>query len=225
MGKRNMLIKTIIFIISGILILPLASSGLQLEKKGFPQKNFAGARIGAWTNSGDEAAPTDSPFSMEFDNSSVYGEFFYAIRVAPPLAVEISLGLYSRGDIQYSSSTATYVGAVNLYPMFLSTKLYPFFKLESLPIYIYAQPGLGFVYGSQSVIDYNDYYYTYYGYTAENTETKFTYMLGGGIDWPIGTNIGLTMSYKYMPVKFGQPLAEIKDYSGWTLTVGAGYIF
>ena len=213
-------------LLTGVIFLPPVSSGLDLVKKGFEDKNFAGARLGAWTNLGDKNTPSASEFDMEFDNSSVYGEFFYAFRIAPPLAGEITLGLYSRGDVQYSSTTSTYVGAVNLYPMFLSAKIYPFYKLDRLPFYLYFQPGFGFVYGSQDVIDYNDYYYyEYYGYAPSDTETKFTYILGGGVDWPIASNIGLTSSYKYMPVKFGEALAGVKDYSGWTLTIGVGYIF
>ncbi|MEW5922755.1 MAG: outer membrane beta-barrel protein [Candidatus Zixiibacteriota bacterium] len=225
MSKRDMMIKIFIILMAGVIFLSPASSALELVKKNFSDKNFAGARLGVWTNLGDKDAPEASGIDMEFDNSSVYGEFFYAFRVAPPLAVEISLGLYSRGDVLYSYETSTYIGAVNLYPVFLSAKLYPFYKLESLPFYPYAQPGVGFVYGSQSVIDYDDYYYYYYGYTAEDTETRFTYILGGGIDWPVASNIGLTASYKYMPVKFGEALAGVRDYSGWTLTIGVGYIF
>jgi len=223
LGKNNMFYGTIAFLICGLILIPNLSSALELEKRGFANKNFAGARVGAWTNSGDEELPSGTEYSLEFDNSSIYGEFFYSYRLAPMLAFEVSLGIYSRGDVQYSRDTDVFVGAVNLYPMFVTAKLYPFFKFETLPFYIYAQPGAGLVYASQSVIDYDDYYY--YGYTGQESETKFTYSLGGGVDWPIAEQVGLTMNYKYIPVKFGEPLAEVKDYSGWTLTFGVGYIF
>ena len=36
--------------------------------------------------------------------------------------------------------------------------------------------------------------------------------------------IGLNIDFKYSPARFGKPLAGLKDYSGWSLTVGVGYI-
>ena len=220
------MIYQVILVLAGLLIiLPAGSFGLELEKEDFSNKNFAGVRIGAWTNSGDEAIPEQSEFSSEFSKSSVYAEFFYSHRIASPLAAEFSLGIYSRGDVEYYSTSDVFVGAVNIYPIFVTAKLYPLYSFENLPFYLYAQPGFGLVYASQSIIDYDDYYYYYYGYTAEDSETKFTYSLGGGVEIPVSTQIGLTMNFKYIPVKFGEPLAEIEDYSGWTLTFGAGYIF
>ena len=220
------MIYRIIFILAcWLIILPAVSLGLELEKETFSSKNFAGVRIGAWTNAGDEAIPEESEFSSEFSNSSVFAEFFYSHRIATPLAVEISLGIYSRGDVEYYSTSDVFVGAVNIYPIFVSAKLYPLYSFKNLPFYLYAQPGFGLVYASQSIIDYDDYYYYYYGYTAADSETKFTYSLGAGVEIPVATQIGLAMNFRYIPVKFGDPLAEIEDYSGWTLTVGAGYIF
>ena len=190
---------------------------------GFQNKNFAGARVGFWSNTGDKKTIPSSDFSMEFSNSSIYGEFFYAHRISPLLALELTIGIYSRGDIRYLRSADTYIGAVNIYPIFVAAKVYPLKSLDGLPFLFYLQPGVGFVYGNQNVINYDIYYD--YGYDVSDSRLKFTYSLGAGIDIPVASQIALTSNFRYVPVKFGKPLAEVQDYSGWTLTIGAGYIF
>lgn len=226
MGKNNMFYGGIVFLVCAMFMIPCSVSGLELQKKGFADKSFIGGRIGAWSNIGDDNTPAGSDFDGDFSSSAVYGEFFYAYRVAAPLALEFSLGIYSRGDIEYSSQTNVFIGAVNIYPILVSAKLYPLYSFGQLPFHLYFQPGGGVVYANQTIIDYDDYYYYYYyGYTGEESETKLTYFLGGGVEVPVSDKIGLTMNYKYIPVEFGEPLAELKDYSGWTLTFGVGYIF
>lgn len=202
----------------GITLLPYETCGLELTRSGFLDRHYAGGRLGVWVNIGDEEPASDSG-SIEFSKSSVYGEFFYDYRISRLLALEFSLGIYSRGDIKYSREENTLTGTVNLYPMLLTLKLYPAHSVVNIPFHLYVQSGGGLIYGHQNVIDYN-----YWGVESIKSRAKFMYVLGAGIDWPVADQIGLTVNFKYMPVKFGKSLAEIKDYSGWTLTFGVGYI-
>lgn len=105
----------------------------------------------------------------------------------------------------------------------ISTKYYPFYFAERFPLHLYLQPGFGLVYGKQDIINYIDYLDA--GIVLEETQAKFTYMIGAGADWPVADQIALTFNLKYTPVDFKEKLAQIEDYSGWSLTVGVGYIF
>lgn len=216
----NTTAKFIIFLfLSAIMFVPQTGHSLELVKTGFLDRHFAGGRFGIYSSTGDETVAADASFDLQFSDQSAYVEFFYAHRLARPLALEITLGIFSRGDVRYSSSDAFVIEPVTIYPIWLSAKLYPFYSLKP-PFHPFVQPGGGIVYGRHKVVDaLAPWIY------SQDTEVKFTYILGGGIDWPIGEKVALTMGFKYSPVKFSNALAGVEDYSGWTLAFGAGYVF
>jgi opacity protein-like surface antigen len=189
----------------------------------FLNKHFAGGRIGVWSNTGDDEIPGDTAYSLDFSKSSLYAEFFYAHRISRPLSIEFFVGIYSRGDVEYFREENTLVSSASLFPFILSARLYPLYSVNNLPFHPYLQPGIGLVYGKQDIIDYDVYYD--YGIIGENSRTKFTYSLSAGIDVPVADQIALTLNSRYTPVEFGKPLAQLKDYSGWAVTFGVGYIF
>ncbi len=216
----NRAAKFFIFLfLSAIVSVPQAGYSLELIKTGFLDRNFAGGRFGIFSSIGDETVPEDSPFDLQFSDQSAYAEFFYAYRFARPLALEISLGIYSRGDVRYDSNEGVVNEPVNIYPIWLSAKLYPFYSIK-LPFHPFVQPGGGIVYGRHRYV-YAPEPWIYY----QDSEVKFTYIAGGGIDWPISEKVALTMGFKYSPAKFSNALAGVEDYSGWTLAFGAGYVF
>jgi hypothetical protein len=45
------------------------------------------------------------------------------------------------------------------------------------------------------------------------------------VDYPITRQLALTAGFKYLSADFDKPLARVKDYTGWTLAVGIGYLF
>lgn len=190
----------------------------------FLDYNFAGGRIGVWTNTGDVAVPDDST-KLDFANSSIYAEFFYGFRLSRPVVLELTLAIYSRGEVEHlrDSIPGSYVSSVSLYPLMASAKIYPFYKFERAPIHLYLQAGVGLVIGSQSFIENNQTYN--YGYSTTETRAKITYMVGGGFDIPVADQIALNLGGRYVPVSFGKALARLKDYSGWTITFGIGYVF
>jgi opacity protein-like surface antigen len=109
---------------------------------------------------------------------------------------------------------------VNIYPFFVTGKLYPLAQIANITVHPYFQFGGGIVHASRSGVDY------YYGVEfTEDSETKLTYTLGGGIDFPVADQICLLANYRYLPVDFSDPLAGLKDYSGWQVTVGLAYTF
>lgn len=203
-----------------LLVVPAESYAQDQDRHDFYTKHFAGGRFGVWVNSGDKSPVTESRYDAEdLPGSAVYGEFFYAHRLLPALAFEVSVGVYSRGEIKYYDEIETFEGSVNLYPVNLSAKIYPLAGLKRIAIHPYLQIGGGICHGKRDKIDYFNYVW------YEDSETKLTYTLGGGIDFPVADQIGLTANVRYTPIKFGEPLAEYQDYSAWQITVGVGYIF
>ncbi len=225
MGRRKFRLLLIMLVMS--ILIMAAKYTFAGEKRGpvFLDQNFAGGRIGVWTNLGDEKEVGDTAYTLDFAKSSIYAEFFYAHRIARPLALEFQFGIYSRGEMEHirNDTSDIFISTVNIYPVMITAKFYPLYKFERAPFHIFLQPGFGLVVGTQNIVDY-DYYYNY-GFDNSETRAKFSYMLGGGIDWPVADQIGLTFAGKYIPVTFGKALANAKDYSGWTLTFGIGYIF
>lgn len=207
----------------GLLLFPAGLFGQSDKGPVFLDRNLTGGRIGVWTNMGEEDVSPDADYSLEFSEGSIYAEFFYGWRINRALCLEIQLGLYSRGEVEYFRNSSKFIGSVNIYPIFLATKLYPLYAFEKIPVHLYIQPGFGIVIGSQSVVDYDVYYD--YALVEQQTRAKLTYMLSTGLDWPVADQISLLFNYKYVPVKFGKPLAQLKDYSGWSVTFGVGYIF
>jgi opacity protein-like surface antigen len=198
------------------------AGAIERVQHGFGNSNFAGGRLGAWVMTGGEEVldPNDNP--VDLSKSSFYAEFFYAQRFGSRLAGEISLGIFSQGDIEYQSNTNILLGTVNIYTFLLSGKFYPITRFPGTSFYPYVRAGGGLVYGNR---DISDGYYYYQDYFIEENQTKFTYLLGAGMDWQVAQQIGITLDFKYVPVKFGKPLAGFEDYSGWELSIGVGYVW
>jgi outer membrane protein W len=222
MDKSN-LVGIIALYMMIVFILP-SGGNADTIKPGYLQKNFVGARLGAWSNLGDKDPVSDENYAAEFSGTSIYGEFFYAHRIAPALAFEFALGMYSRGDIEYINQGNTYLGAVSLYPIIVTAKFFPLASVKSLNFYPYIQAGGGVYYGKRDEIDI---YYTFYDddIWRQETETKISYTFGGGIDFAIASQIGITINARYTPIEFGSALAGYEDYSNWDITIGAGYLF
>lgn len=203
-----------------VILLPVSLSAVEIVSNDYLQMHSAGGRLGIWTSTGDKTTVDNDGDRFEPSKSSFYGEFFYAHRLAPSFAAEISIGIFSRGDFKYLTREDVLLGSVNIYPVFLTGKLYPLAQLQNISIHPYFQFGGGIVHASRSGIDY------YYGVEfTDESETELTYTLGGGFDFPVADQICLLANFKYLPVKFSNPLVGIKDYSGWQLSVGLAYTF
>ncbi len=217
MANRTLYSSIILLLIFSLV---LSANLFAVEKKQpgrFGNSNLVGGRFGAWTMTTNE----DFLDSLtDFSSSALYAEFFYAHRVAPFLATEFSIGIFSQGDLEYNDGITT--GAVKMYPIFISAKLYPFSKYKNFSLWPYLRVGGGLIYGTR---DFNSIYYDDpANYYVEESEIKITYTWGIGIDWPLADQIALNIDFKNTPVKFGKSLAGLKDYSGWSLTFGVGYI-
>lgn len=186
---------------------------------GFFTKKYIGARLGVWVNTGDDLTGDNENIS----NSSFYGEFFFSRNLWPALAAEFIIGLYGRGDIEIQDAGSTYQGQLNIYPILVTAKFYPLAGLKMMGPKPYLQAGGGLIVGSRPRVKYDDYYGVYD--VEQETEAALSYTLGGGIDFPVADQIALTANFRYTPADFGGEFDGVKDFSGYQITFGAGYIF
>ena len=110
-----------------------------------------------------------------------------------------------------------------IYPILLKARFYP---LGASPtrLHPYVLAGGGVYYGKHDVqiID------NYAGLTADldqSSETIFSYVLGAGFDWPVAEVIALELQAQYMPIDSTKDLVGVQDYSSFTITIGAKYLF
>jgi len=190
-----------------------------------------GARIGGWANQGgsppaDIGTPPDpGSASTSFHDGNFYLEGYFAYRFNPWLAAEFSLGLVSRGDATiYESDNGSSYGTVNVYPILLKAKAYPLGAWGN-KFHPYLLAGGGIYYGKHSIQIVDSYEGLLRANFGEESQTTLGFVLGGGVDWPLASVIGLDLNVQYMPIDFGDPLLAVKDYSSLTITVGVKYLF
>lgn len=215
-----------------LLVIPVEAIDREPDKiDSYLKSHQAGLRIGAWANQGDTPADsvgTAEPFLYyltDFTSGNAYLEGFFAYRINPYLAGEFSAGIVSRGDVTLQDDflNQTSFGSMVIYPILLKARLYPL-GASHTKFHPYIFGGGGMYYGKHDVqiID------NYAGLTADldqSSETVFSYVVGGGVDWPLAEVIALDMQMQYMPIDFSKDLVGVRDYSSFTITIGVKYLF
>jgi len=196
---------------------------------GLRKKSQAGLRLGVWANSGtlppaSAASSIDSTvgFKSDLKSGSFYFEGFYAYNFYSALVSEISFGITNRGDVTVFDGINTDVGVLNIYPILIHLKLYPLISTHSR-FQPYAGIGAGAYYAHRTVQFVVGGVYSYYEFEGES-ETDFSYAIQGGFDWLLSSKFALELNAKYMPIKFGDPLLTVTDYSATSITVGIKYL-
>jgi len=189
-----------------------------------------GARLGGWANKG--VLPSDSTdfgdggyYRVDVGSADFYLEGFFDYRLNRRMLLEFSIGLVSRGDVfmEEPNDGGSSIGTVQLYPILAKLKLYPFSGVKGR-LFPYLLAGGGFCYGRHDIqftYGIDAYYRAEFG---GESETDFTYVIGGGFDWPLASVIGLDLNVQYMPVNFSGNLIGVSDYSSLTIAVGVKYL-
>ncbi len=192
----------------------------------FVLQNQVGVRLGAWSNLGSSpvADTTDgiSTYSTDLKSSSFYLEAYFGYRLNPLLMMELAFGIVNRGDVTIDDGNGQlFYGNLLVYPIQLRAKLYPLASLHP-KFQPYVMAGGGLYYGRNSI-----QFTTSSAFITNDvgaSRTKFSYMLGGGVDWPLTKKVGLDLNLNYMPINFSKDLIFIRDYSSLTVTVGIKYL-
>lgn len=190
------------------------------DRLGEAKYSLIGIRLGTWIDQGGKIR--DVNVTADFPSASFYTELFYDLRLAPPLFMELSLGVAGRGDAVFISGNDRYIGTINLYPVLLQLKISPLAR-RSPRVQPFLIGGGGLVFGKQNtdiIRSLGPYLNPYY---AEQSETNLTAVVGAGVDLALSDQIGLNITGKYHSITFGNKLAGIKDYSGTAISVGAAY--
>ena len=192
----------------------------------------AGVRLGGWSNLGTRPPDrfdltTGEYYLTDFGEGNFYLEGYYAHRFNSSLMLEFSLGIVNRGDVilvEYPDTLSSSIGTMQIYPMLAKLKFYPFGK-RAPKFHPYLLAGGGIYYGRHDILitaGWDAYFRREFG---EDSETRFSYVLGCGFDWPLATVVALDLQAQYMPVKFSGDLVGTRDYSSLTITVGVKYLF
>ncbi len=197
---------------------------LPLAKK-FALLNQAGVRLGVWAHQGSDPPEVDTinnDFKTRFSSENFYFELFYGHRLSSILMLEGSLGIVNRGSVSFRVANRDNVGNVTVYSVLAQAKIYPFgsagWRLQP-----YVTGGGGLYYGRRSVQFTTSYYY--YPGLDDETATNFNYTIGGGVDYPLASQVGLDFNIKYAPANFGSPLMTVKDYSALAFSIGVKYLY
>jgi outer membrane protein W len=195
----------------------------------FTRQHQAGVRLGVWSNSGatPPANTADSVSGIiqtsDINSASFFLEGYFGYRLTRLLMAELSFGLSNRGDVVTRDTQfgINDVAALNIYPILVQLKLYAP-GLMNHRLYPYAAAGGGIYYARNSIQVTDEYYYAQF---REASETDFNYVLGGGFDYVLASQVGLDFNVKYMPVTFSDRLVGVTDYSALTITVGIKYLY
>jgi opacity protein-like surface antigen len=193
----------------------------------FLNRHQAGIRFGGWSNLGDTPNKLVYDFGggnlLESDvgDANFYFEGYFAYRLGMTTMIEFSLGVSNRGSATLTNQGETTIGNVVIYPVLVQMKLYPLAGAGGR-IQPYLTGGGGVYYGRRSAQISTSGFLTS---ADEESETDLHYALGGGLDYPISSVIGLDLSAKYTPINFSGGFLEVSNWDGLSVMIGVKYLF
>lgn len=193
-------------------------------------RNQFGIRLGVWSNRGDSPdtsglliSENEGTYRTNIKESAFYFEGSYVHYFTSHLMAEFSLGSVNRGSVTLKDENgATDIGHLILYPALVQLRIYPML-LPEMRLQPYITAGGGIYIGRQTVQFTNSS--SYYSNWEEESGTDFNYVLGAGMDYPLGGSIGLDFAVKYMPIEFSKSLVTVEDYQAVTFTFGVKYLY
>lgn len=191
----------------------------------FHTRHQAGARLGVWSNQGDAHPDTSivgtRSLLTNIGSGSFYIEGFFAYRLNRYLMGEFSLGIVNRGTVTIAENGTQDFGNLLLYPILAQLKFYPHLTGDW-----HAQPyftaGVGLYIGRRDV-QFTNSNSLFIG-SDQETASKLSYVVGGGLDWPIGNVISLGMDAKYMPINYSKGFVTVNNYNAVVVTIGVKYL-
>ena len=240
MKEKNMFIRTakfahsvllLVFVLALALAFTSSDIAAQYGKQTAPpfnKQHQAGMRIGICSNSGytpGENLPLDiSILGDKFSDANFYIEGFLAFRLFKQMAAEISVGAVSRGEAVLQEGNTNYIGNVMAYPMLAKAKYYPL-SSKSAKYYPYLLLGVGVYHVRHDIQFATGAAGSILPFLEEKSSTSLDFVVGGGIDKPLASVIGLDLNIQYMPIKQSKEVIGVDNWSSLTVTVGVKYLF
>jgi outer membrane protein W len=192
--------------------------GVSAEAGPFGDKEMMGGRLGVWVNTGDDGnAISITGLDQEVAGANLYGELLYSHALSDFFRADIGLGVSNRSDITATGNSFT--GQINIYPVQVALRVYPFGGFGLGKLYPYFLGGAGLYIGSQTGSSFRSFT------SSSKTATDLNYVLGGGVDVPVAETIAISAAAKYYRIDFGSDkFLGLQDYSGYSITVGVSYI-
>ena len=197
----------------------------------FQRSHQAGLRLGGWGNLGETPPPLVEDienytyYRTDFSEASFYLEGYFSLRWSRVIQTELSFGVVSRGDVTYVDELLDEArhGTLVVYPILAKLKLYSPVPLFG-SFHPFVMAGGGFYFGRHDVqiVSTSTNLYTVFD---DDSENGFSWVAGGGFDWPLADVVGLDCTFQYMPIDYSSELIGINDYSAFTITVGAKYFW
>lgn len=164
-------------------------------------------------------------YNITADQNGFYSELFYNWHFINELALDIGLAVINRGEFRWQVPEGSFFGSINVYPISVGLKVRPFASVLSKNYQPYFSGG-GSVYVGRAVIEggtvYNPYIYID---SPDRTQTDIGWWVGAGFESFISASIMITSSFRYHGIKFGDTVGGFKDYTGYQISLGVGYIF
>ncbi|MCK4857161.1 MAG: outer membrane beta-barrel protein [candidate division Zixibacteria bacterium] len=189
-----------------------------------------GARIGIFSNSVNELENKNTSVRLFGNKRNLCYEGFFGYFILPQAALVVNLGSYSKGDIsvqgtQDAVGQRTFIGSAGIYPIQIGVKLEPFTGQLVAGMSPFLEGGGALIIGSESISQlYYDRYYDAWTDGVLKTETDWNWWLGGGALVSLSSTVRLDLMVKYIRIEFSGDIAGIRDYSGWQVSVGIGYL-
>ena len=195
-----------------------------------PRTTEVGFRVGAFANTTDELAKPTNVIRLKTNQTLFYIEAYVNYYLTDFAALAVNFGSYSKGEIRFDVYyngvyDGSFVGQAAIYPVQLGLKLSPFKKQLPLAAQPYVEGGGALIVGRESATlgTYNSIFAQYTDGTL-SSETNLNWWLGGGVEIPLATTLQLDFMVKYINTHFSGDIVGIKNYSGWQITAGIGYL-
>lgn len=226
--RRVLTATAVVSFLGGLTLIQADTVSAQIPLHQFKAQHQAGIRLGGWVNSGDTPLPYNTngaqSYQTDFKGGAFYFEGYVGFRFSPTLIGELSLGLFNRGDVNLRNNLLMdqFFGNLLIYPLLVRAKFYPLGATESR-LQPYLSAGGGLYYARHNIQFYQSA--AFFSRFGTQSATSFEYTLGGGVDLPLSTKIGLDLNLAWMPLTFSKDLITIRNYDGLAITMGVKYLF
>lgn len=200
-------------------------AAIEIVTPGLWGKNIVGGHLGPWISDGfgNDVSSPDGQF--QGSKTAFHLEFFYQPHLIGIVNLDVSVGAISRGQFRIASPDPDInnFGDATLYPIGVGVIVSPFAKQSQWRLQPNFRVGVSLIVLTER-IEFRQGNGFLIGVRTE-TEAKFGYYAGGGVNWVMGRKFMLTSLVKYQHAKFGDGVAGAGNFSGVQILVGAAFLY